>query len=118
VGEFAARTGLEMSFKVTVSVNAVSADVHHAVFRLVQEALANVYRHAEAKKVTVSFARLPGILAIHIADDGKGREQADPVAPPGAGIAGICLRVEQLGGTLAVDGGTGGVIVQATVPCA
>jgi PAS domain-containing protein len=120
VGEFASRTGLEVNFKVTGPVGAVSADVHHAVFRVVQEALANIYRHADAKKVTVSFARLPRVLAIHIADDGKGLERVAAEkgpSPLSAGIAGMLVRIEQLGGTLLVQGGAGGVIVHGTLPC-
>jgi signal transduction histidine kinase len=87
------------------------------VFRVVQEALSNVYRHAHAKTVSVTLIRRKGALTVCVADDGRGFHGAREAEPPlGVGIAGMRARIEQLGGTLEIVGGPSGTSVTATVP--
>jgi signal transduction histidine kinase len=74
-------------------------------FRLAQEAITNVVRHAGARHVVISLARAAGALEIAVEDDGRGFE-VEPLAVPnggrGWGLAGMRERVELLGGTLSV----------------
>jgi signal transduction histidine kinase len=114
---FGRRAGLDATVETVGPVNAVGAAAQHAVFRVVQEALSNVHRHAQANKVSVRLVSQAGVLTARISDDGKGFRLA-PVseAPLGVGIIGMRTRIEQLGGTLEIDGAAGGTVVAATIP--
>lgn len=74
-----------------------------AVFRIVQESLTNVARHAQAQQVWVRVASAERLLSIDIADDGQGFDPA-ALEGQGLGLAGIFERVEALGGAAAIDG--------------
>jgi signal transduction histidine kinase len=78
------------------------AELH--LYRILQEALANLVRHAEATRAAIELRRSAGGLRMVVADDGKGV----PSAPaPGLGLAGIEERVRLLGGRLSIDGASG-----------
>jgi signal transduction histidine kinase len=117
---FGARIGLKASVNTEGRVDAASAAVRHAVFRVIQEALTNVYRHARATKVGVSLVRRDSVLTVRIADDGRGIESApgddDGEAPLGVGIPGMRSRVGQLGGTLDITSDAAGAVVTARLP--
>ena len=88
-----------------------------ALFRVVQEALANVAKHAQASNVDITFeiSNQEVILTVH--DDGVGAAPADMTRPRSHGIAGMRHRINVLGGWLAVSTGPGrGTTVQVTVP--
>ena len=70
--------------------------VRLAAYRVVEEALANVYRHAEASRATVELTAPNGTLEIVVRDDGRGF--APGQAPAGLGVNAIAARVGQLGG--------------------
>ena len=116
---FGPRTGLTTSFETNGPVDAVNAAAQHAVFRVIQEALTNVYRHARATRVAVSLASNGAQLTVRIADDGQGlpfaRGDAQE-APLGVGIPGMRARVDQLGGTLAIESPGLGAVVTASLP--
>ena len=118
---FGRRTGLMASFEAEGPVDAVSADAQHAVFRVVQEALSNVYRHARATKAAVSLVYQARVLTVRVLDDGQGLERAvgggeGEVPPLGVGIPGMRARIEQLGGDLWIADGPGGTVVIAAIP--
>jgi signal transduction histidine kinase len=117
---FSRRTGLKSTFDAKGPVDGVSAAVQHAAFRVIQEALTNVYRHARATRVSVRLASQAGRLTMRITDDGLGIPRSiveDPdTAPLGVGIPGMRVRIQQLGGTLEIDGRTRGTQVRATIP--
>jgi signal transduction histidine kinase len=119
---FVIRTGLKTIFRSEGPVDRASAATQHAVFRVMQEALSNVYRHAHANGVEVDLASRDQELTLRIADDGKGIPcLAQPHlegVPPGVGIAGMRSRVEQLGGSLDIDSDRAGTVVFAKVPLA
>jgi signal transduction histidine kinase len=77
-----------------------------AVYRIVQEALTNVAKHARATACRVYLQRLPNTVLITIEDDGAGFDQAEtqvPGATHGLGLVGIRERVSQLRGTLRLE---------------
>jgi signal transduction histidine kinase len=117
---FGRRAGLTVTFEAEGRVNRVGAAIRHAIFRVVQEAMSNVYRHAHATKVAVKLVGRGGLLTVSIADDGRDvRREADfgENAPPlGVGIPGMRVRVEQLGGHLEVTFVAEGATVVASVP--
>ncbi|RKR73927.1 sensor histidine kinase [Frondihabitans australicus] len=87
----------------------LGTDVPHAVqlalYRIVQEALTNAARHANATVVDVGLAREAGACVATIRDDGRGH---DPAPVPGRGITGMRERAELLGGTLSAGPAAGG----------
>jgi signal transduction histidine kinase len=97
------------------TVGAVPAPVHAAGYRIVQEALTNVLRHAGARTATVLVRADDDVLTIVVADDGIGHSR--PTGGSGAGVRGMRERAEALGGTLrAGPGAEGGWRVEATLP--
>jgi signal transduction histidine kinase len=117
VDGFGRRTGLEASFETEGRADTTSAATQHAVFRVVQEALTNVYRHAGASKASVRLVTRAGILTVQISDDGRGVQRFEGSEPPlGVGIPGMRARIEQLGGALRIVGDRSGTTVTATVP--
>jgi len=116
---FETRTGLQAIFRADGEVDNVSSAVKHAALRVVQEALSNVYRHAEARGVEVAITRSTGLLIIRVADDGKGipsLRDGGPGPNLGVGVAGMQARVAQLGGALQITSAGIGAEVTATLP--
>ncbi|HZL48373.1 MAG TPA: GAF domain-containing sensor histidine kinase [Solirubrobacteraceae bacterium] len=89
-------------------------DLETTVYRLVQEALTNVAKHAEANRVRVAVSESDGDLVVEVQDDGAG---FDPDAGShGFGLAGMHERVGLADGTLSVDSGEQGTLVRASLP--
>lgn len=85
-----------------------------AIYRIVQESLTNVVRHAGADRAIVSIRSDADAIVIEIADDGRG---IDPVAEGGRGLLGMHERAELLGGTLTTGRSSlGGALVTARIP--
>ncbi len=85
-----------------------------AVYRLVQEALTNVVKHAQATRVRLVVADVDGELLIEVQDDGAG---FDPeLASDGFGVAGMRERVALAGGSLGIDSDQRGTLVTARLP--
>jgi two-component system, NarL family, sensor kinase len=94
--------------------------VEIAIFRIVQEGLANVLRHSGSPVVRIGLERMEDWLKLEVSDEGKGhaREvlfQARD-SKSGVGISGMRERVEQLGGCLRIDCNGEGITVMATIP--
>jgi signal transduction histidine kinase len=89
--------GLEVSLHVDHAIPTVPAAVGLAVYRVVQEALTNVVKHADATTVDVHLRFTGTHVDVEIADDGRGPPGG---AMPGRGLLGLTERVEALGGTL------------------
>ena len=107
--------GVEVT--VDVDAGAMPTPVHSASYRIVQEALTNVLRHADARTATVAVRADDDVLTIVVADDGTGHGR--PTSGAGAGVRGMRERAEALGGTLQAGSGLeGGWRVEATLPLA
>ncbi|MGE5344933.1 MAG: ATP-binding protein [Acidithiobacillales bacterium] len=96
-------------------------EIETAVFRVVQEALTNVVRHAHAETVLIQMAREEAQLAIEVEDDGRGFDPASVATPEssgrGLGLLGIRERVELLGGHVTIDSAPGqGTRLALSVP--
>jgi signal transduction histidine kinase len=85
-----------------------------AVYRLVQEALTNVAKHAHAGRVRVAVSESDGQLSVEVQDDGSG---FDPEAVSnGFGLSGMKERVSLAGGTLSIDSSERGTLLRARLP--
>jgi signal transduction histidine kinase len=105
--------GVEVTLDVETD-RAVPTPVHAASYRIVQEALTNVLRHANARTAAVVARADDDMLTISVVDDGTGDSSANGA---GAGVRGMRERAEALGGTLdAGPGSEGGWRVEATLP--
>jgi signal transduction histidine kinase len=89
-------------------------ELETTVYRLVQEALTNVAKHAAAEHARVAVGRVDGRLAIEVSDDGKGFDENRVTS--GFGLAGMRERVGLSGGELTVSAGNPGTIVRAAIP--
>jgi signal transduction histidine kinase len=88
--------------------------VEATAYFVTSEGLANVTKHAQASKASVCIARLNGLLAVEISDDGVGGAER----LENSGLSGLADRVEALGGTLQVESPAGhGTRLVAEIPC-
>jgi signal transduction histidine kinase len=109
------RIGLPVTVQVSGEPRALPEPVDRAAYRIVQEALTNVTRHAGAATATVHVGYRADVLTVRVDDDGCGG--AAVTGPPGVGLAGMRERVSALGGSLRAgprDGG--GFQVHAELP--
>jgi signal transduction histidine kinase len=88
-----------------------------ALFRVFQEAITNISKHAGASRINVTLACQDGNLLLEVADNGKGISAADRGKPHSFGIRGMAERVQALGGKLQVENGpSGGCVVSVRIP--
>ncbi|MFH8803994.1 sensor histidine kinase [Streptomyces sp. NPDC017936] len=113
--ERASRTGLEATLTIEGQRHDVPAAVGRTVYRIVQESLTNIARHADAGTASVRIDCRPDVLALRIDDDGRATPGTAP--KPGVGLLGMRERVTALGGRLRAEPrGEGGFTVQAELP--
>jgi signal transduction histidine kinase len=113
--ETCGRAGLRCTESYPATELQLSDEANITVFRLVQEALVNVIKHAAASSVHVAMAIDGDRLEISVRDDGRGGDGAD--APRGHGLLGMRHRVRSLGGTLRVGPHPdGGMLVTVRLP--
>jgi len=118
VEEFGQRTGI--AYELNHSGGEIVLDDQHstAVFRIVQESLTNVMRHASAACVSVSLKHQEEALLLEIRDDGRGFDLEAAKRGPSFGLLGIRERALVLGGTLTIDTGEGcGTTLTIRIPC-
>jgi two-component system NarL family sensor kinase len=116
---FARRTGLHASIQVSKRLDEAPAEIQRCVLRVVQEALANVHRHAGASRVHVGAKLVAERLVVRIRDNGRGMKRVDPSADRhqmGVGIPGMHARLQQFGGDLKIRTGPQGTSLLAYVP--
>jgi signal transduction histidine kinase len=88
-----------------------------ALFRIFQEALTNISKHAQATEVSVALSRTDRNIRLEIADNGKGIADLDRLKPDSFGIRGMRERANALGGELSINAATGGgCVVTIRIP--
>jgi len=112
---FSLRTGLPVSVRVGRNVARLPDGLELALYRIAQEGLMNVYRHAHATKAMVRLRRVHGRVVLEIEDDGVGLA-SPPERSPGVGISGMQARMTQLGGALSFETERTGLLVRAEAP--
>ena len=110
----AEREGLAVTADVQLRTPRHSGEVETALYRIVQEAVTNAVRHADAERVEIAISEADGVLQVRVADDGNG---FDPRAPrDGFGLTGMSERVALLHGDLEVASSAAGTTVSAALP--
>lgn len=114
---FRDRTGIATSFDANRTDVPLAEAIAMAVYRVCQEALTNITKHAEATTVAVSLFADAEQLSLEIADNGRGFGGDARVKPDSFGLTGMAERARALGGTLDIDSAPGrGTTLMLIVP--
>jgi PAS domain S-box-containing protein len=117
---FSERTRIHVDLKVFAGVEQLDTAKRTVLFRVAQEALTNVSRHAHASRVEVSIQRLTDVICMKIKDDGKSFQVERVLRSRGGkhlGLLGMRERLEMVGGHFDVESATGkGTTITALIP--
>ena len=118
---FAKRSGIQVELQMAEITDRLPKEIELALFRVLQESLTNVHRHAKASRVTVEIQCTDDEVILFICDDGKGINRDTLLRfrggqAGGIGLAGMRERLAELGGTLEVDSSPEGTQIRATLP--
>jgi PAS domain S-box-containing protein len=117
VRDFAGRSGVQCLCDLTAEPLVLGDAVATGIFRVFQEMLTNVARHAHATEVRVRLAFDGANLVLEVRDNGRGLAPGEGVGPKSLGLLGMSERALLLGGTLQLRGGPGGgTLVTLSVP--
>ena len=114
------RSGIEVRLEVDPpDLGRLKSELETAIFRIVQEALTNMFRHSGARNGSVTVIERNGNIVVTVRDDGKGVEEQVVQQRPesvGVGIGGMRQRVSELGGSLRLANANPGTIVEVVIP--
>jgi signal transduction histidine kinase len=114
------RSGIEICLEVNPpDLSRLKPELETAIFRIIQEALTNMFRHSGAHNGSISLVETDGSIKVTVRDDGKGiEEQIIQLRPDslGVGIGGMRQRVTELGGSLRLANANPGTIVEVVIP--
>ena len=115
--EFEKRTGIECNVTFSPEEFDVHPDLSTALFRIFQETLTNVSRHAEATSVNISLKTRNGGIELIVKDNGKGITEDQLSKPDSYGLIGISERAYHWGGNVHIFGTKDqGTIVKVSIP--
>jgi signal transduction histidine kinase len=112
---FAEQSRIPVDFQSALPPQRLPEEVETALYRIVQESLTNVVKHAHASRVSVLLTRRNGSVAAVVEDDGRGFDLSE-VPDGGFGLLGMRERVAALGGRLELESGESGTTIVAEVP--
>ena len=120
---YAERSNLAVDVQIPADFGRLPADMETAIFRIVQEALTNVYRHSGSATATVRIARISQLVQVEVQDHGNGipPEKLSALTANGSfgvGIRGMRERVKQFGGSLEIKSNSQGTLLMASLPVA
>jgi len=112
---FGEQTGMKVDFEAALGEQRLPTEVETALYRIVQESLTNVVKHAHAQRVSIALTKMEGSVKAVVEDDGQG---FDPAATDGGfGLVGMGERLALLGGRLRIESNPGaGTTIAADVP--
>jgi len=119
---FSERSGVRVSKEISEPGKPLTRELNTALFRIIQEALANIHKHSESKQAIIRIYGDDNKIILEIRDTGKGidplrlQNRRNGVRGLGVGITGMRERVRQLGGTLEIEPANPGTLVRATFP--
>lgn len=116
--DFASRTGLALDLEIAAPNEHATDELSSPVFRMLQEALTNVARHANATRVGVTYRRDARMLSLDVTDNGRGITAKELRGTNSLGLLSLRERAIACGGTLEITGAPGrGTTVSLRVPC-
>lgn len=121
---FAQRSGITINLNLPADLERLPAPVEVALFRVLQEALTNVHRHARTSHLDIDVERMDGEITLQVHDYGRGipseklRQLQERGESGGLGIASMHERVRELGGMLHLRSGRQGTIIRVEIPVA
>lgn len=116
VSKFTQRCGVPCTLAVDEALE-LQEPYATAVFRIIQESLANVAKHAGASEVAVTIEKLRGTVMLSVQDNGCGFFPAAPRRPQSLGVLGMRERTQLLKGTIIIESAPGqGTCIQVTIP--
>jgi PAS domain S-box-containing protein len=116
---FSTRSGIQVTLQISDGVGGLPREVEVAIFRIVQEGLANIHRHAQSSTANITLGFDGGDLKLEIADQGRGIPPSvlhGANGAAGVGLPGMRERVRQLGGRCEIDSGNGGTTIRIVLP--
>jgi PAS domain S-box-containing protein len=113
---FSARSEIQVSLHLPPDLGELSRDLQLAIFRVVQESLANVHRHSGSRSASIHLTMTPDQLTLEIADQGRGMSSVLPISRAGVGINSMRERIRQLGGRCEIESSGRGTTVRAILP--
>ena len=117
VKEFQAVSDLPVEVAITGTPQRLPIATSAALYRIVQEGLGNIFRHARASQVRIDVAFTADEVALSISDDGVGMAEGAVDGRTGYGMGNVRARVDDLGGNVTVDSNPGeGTRIHVTVP--
>ncbi len=116
-GEFSSRTGIVCNINTEPPHIKLSEELSVAIFRIFQETLTNIVRHAQATEVDVVLRLTPHAFSMRVSDDGVGMEASKTHKMNSFGLLGVMERVRGFGGELSVyKGDLGGACLDIIIP--
>jgi signal transduction histidine kinase len=112
---FAKRSNVRVTLEIPDDFGRLAREQEIAIFRVIQESLANVHQHSASATATVRISQSPGNVCVQVSDLGKGMSESS-LASAGVGIRGMRERLRQLGGVLTLHSNGRGTLVTADLP--
>src|SRR6185503_19484650 len=119
---FTQRSGIKVDLDLPAALDRLPQDVETALFRVVQEALINVHRHADSPTALIRLRVDDDRLLLEVVDRGRGMPSTAIAQLPagggalGVGVAGMRERLQQLSGTFDIESSEPGTTVRAQIP--
>jgi signal transduction histidine kinase len=114
--QFAKRANISVTVEISNDFGRLSREKEIAVFRVVQESLANVQQHSGSATASVRITKSAGHVCVQVSDLGKGMSPRSSLGSTGVGINGMRERLRQLGGVLTIHSNGRGTLVTADLP--
>jgi signal transduction histidine kinase len=120
VDGYVQRSGIRVDLAMPPDLGRLPREVEAALFRIVQEALSNIYRHSRSATAGIRLVRDTSTITMEIGDKGRGmktpKRSEEPAAAPGVGIASMLERAKRLGGLLDIRSAGRGTKVRVVLP--
>jgi len=111
------RSGIETSVEIQPQdLPRLLPHIENAIYRIIQEALTNAFRHSGARNVFVTLTQNNGCVFLAVRDDGKGIPVDLAECRPGVGLGGMMQRAKELDGTLRLINANPGTLVEVVIP--
>lgn len=111
---FTKRTSIDVTLTIPPDFPRLESDVETTLFRIIQEAMSNIYRHSGASRAWITLDLSDGLLRMEIRDNGSGFREEE-VRKGGVGFAGMRERLAQFGGQLEIRSSPYGVSIVVTI---